>query len=104
VRRWAERAIAAHGVLPAGGADFFTALLAARGLTPTRPFLDALPPGRTLFVCGSSPAFSGGVLARAQAEQIPLCPMPDHSVGATAGLESWQTAASRRSTRPAAPW
>jgi uncharacterized protein YgbK (DUF1537 family) len=92
VRRWAARAAAAD-VLPAGGADFFTALLAARGLQPTRSFLTALPPGRTLFVCGTSPAFSGTVLARAQAERITLCPMPDHSLGATASLESWHAAA-----------
>ena len=94
VRRWAERAAAAAPhVLPAGGADFFAAVLAARGLKPTKSYLTALPPGRTLFVCGTSPAFSGSVLERAAAEEVPVCPMPDHSHGATASLEAWQAAA-----------
>jgi uncharacterized protein YgbK (DUF1537 family) len=80
VRRWAESAANAS-ILPAGGADFFAALLQVRGLSPTRPYLDALPPGRTLVVCGTSPAFSGDVIARAQAERVAVCPMPDHSHG-----------------------
>jgi uncharacterized protein YgbK (DUF1537 family) len=93
VRRWAESAATAAAVLPAGGADFFAALLQARGLSPTRPYLDALPPGRTLVVCGTSPAFSGDVIARAQAERVPVCPMPDHSHGSVASLEAWTAAA-----------
>jgi uncharacterized protein YgbK (DUF1537 family) len=92
VRRWAE-GLKADPALPAGGADFFNAILEARGLPSSRPYLDALPPGRTLFVCGTSPAFSGHVVSRAQAERITVCPMPDHSVGAVAALEAWHSAA-----------
>jgi uncharacterized protein YgbK (DUF1537 family) len=92
VRRWAE-GLKADPALPAGGADFFNAILEARGLPSSRPYLDALPPGRTLFVCGTSPAFSGHVVSRAQAERITVCPMPDHSVGAVAALEAWHAAA-----------
>lgn len=93
VGRWAELAAAAtSAVLPAGGADFFQALLAARGLGASRPFLTALPPGRTLFVCGTSPAFSGNVVARAKDANLPVCPMPDHSHGAVASLEAWHAA------------
>ena len=93
VRRWADVAAATGTLLPAGGADFFTAILGTRGLSSSRPFLTALPPGRTLMVCGTSPAFSGSVVARAQGERVPVCPMPDHSLGSVAALESWHAAA-----------
>ena len=91
VRRWAR--LATDAVLPAGGADFFGAILEQRGLSSSRPYLTALPTGRTLLVCGTSPAFSGSVVARAQAERMPVCPMPDHSLGTVASLEAWHTAA-----------
>jgi D-threonate/D-erythronate kinase len=39
--------------LPAGGADFFTALLKAGGLSAIRDPLSSLPPGPRLYVCGS---------------------------------------------------
>jgi uncharacterized protein YgbK (DUF1537 family) len=93
VARWAAEATEAAHVLPAGGADFFAALLAARGFSPARDFLTSLPRGRTLFVCGTSPAFSGPVCARAAAEKIDLCPMPEHTRGAADSLESWALAA-----------
>ena len=98
VRRWADRISAAESTtyLPAGGADFFDALLAARGLGSSRPYLDALPPGRTLLVCGTAPAFSAEVVARAAKEDIAVCPMPEHAhVGAVAGLEAWHGAVRR---------
>jgi uncharacterized protein YgbK (DUF1537 family) len=91
VRRWA--AAVNDATLPAGGADFFAAILEQRGLTSSRPYLTALPPGRTLMVCGTSPAFSGDVVARAQRERVPVCPMPDHSQGSVASLEGWHAAA-----------
>jgi D-threonate/D-erythronate kinase len=91
VRRWA--ASVAADTLPAGGADFFQAILEARGLSATHPQLAALPPGRTLIVCGTSPAFSAGPVGRAQAEGVAVCPMPDHSLGAVASLDAWQAAA-----------
>ena len=92
VRRWAD-ATNNPNILPAGGADFFQAILESRGLVAHQPYLTSLPPGRTLIVCGTSPAFSGNVVARAQSERITICPMPDHSHGAVAALEAWQTAA-----------
>ena len=91
IRRWAESVAA--DVLPAGGADFFDAILESRGLASRQPYLTALPPGRTLVVCGTSPAFSGTSVARAQAEGVPVCPMPDHSHGSVASLEAWHVAA-----------
>ena len=39
--------------LPAGGADFFTAVLEVRGLSASRSALTTLPPGPRLYVCGS---------------------------------------------------
>ena len=92
VRQWAA-AVRDGATLPAGGADFFDAILEHRGLSSSRPYLTALPPGRTLMVCGTSPAFSGHVVARAQAERVPVCPMPDHSQGSVASLEAWHAAA-----------
>ena len=95
VGRWAAAAAASGDAnLPAGGADFFEAILQHRGLRGDRPYLTALPPGRTLMVCGTSPAFSGSVVGRAEAERVPVCPMPDHSHGgAAASLEAWHAAA-----------
>jgi uncharacterized protein YgbK (DUF1537 family) len=93
VRRWADAIGAAGDVLPAGGADFFQAILESRGLPSSRTYLTALPPGRTLLVCGTSPAFSGNVVARAEAEGIAICAMPDHSQGSVASLEGWHAAA-----------
>jgi uncharacterized protein YgbK (DUF1537 family) len=92
VRGWAA-AVSDRAMLPAGGADFFEAILEHRGLTSSRPYLAALPPGRTLIVCGTSPAFSGNVVARAQSEGVVICPMPDHSHGSVASLEAWHAAA-----------
>jgi uncharacterized protein YgbK (DUF1537 family) len=94
VRKWAAAtALNDAATLPAGGADFFAAILEHRGLAATRPYLAALPPGRTLMVCGTSPAFSGDVVARAQRERVAVCPMPDHSHGSVASLEAWHAAA-----------
>jgi uncharacterized protein YgbK (DUF1537 family) len=90
---WAQRASAGTQVLSAGGADFFAALLKARGLADSRQFLTALPPGRALFVCGTAPAFSESVVAKAQSLGIAVCPMPEHSRGAAVAIEEWQTAA-----------
>ena len=93
VRAWADR-VAKSGrvVLPAGGADFFAALLESHGQRDRGEYLTALPPGRTLFVCGTAPVFSGKVIARAKGNGIPVCPMPEHSGGAAAELEAWRVA------------
>ena len=91
IRRWADRAMSDPGrdVLTAGGADFFAALLQARGLCDSGSLLTALLPGRTLFVCGTAPAFNAALVERAKAERIVICSMPDDSRGAAAALDTW---------------
>jgi len=63
LRHWAAQI--EPKTLPAGGADFFQAILEARGLRATRPFLTTLPPGPTLFVCGSTADASAKLLSEA---------------------------------------
>jgi len=73
---WAAQAVL-PAVLPAGGADFFEAILRQFGLAARREFPLTLAGGRRLFVCGSASAYSATLAARARDEGIPLCPMPD---------------------------
>jgi uncharacterized protein YgbK (DUF1537 family) len=80
VRQWASTLTAQ--VLPAGGADFFQMLLETHGHVATPPRVSTFPAGITLFVCGSASAASDELIARAQREQLPVCPMPDLPAGA----------------------
>jgi uncharacterized protein YgbK (DUF1537 family) len=52
LRAWAARLD--RSTLPAGGADFFTAILEQAGLTATRGPLERRSPGTTLYVSGSA--------------------------------------------------
>jgi len=82
VSQWAART--RRDVLPAGGADFFEAILRDRGLTPTRAFEQQLPPGPTLFVCGSASAYSRELIALARSQGVLINP------------ENWKPAQSPR--------
>lgn len=86
VRNWADRVM--REILPAGGADFLTALLESRGLKPTRPFVSALSGGRRLFVSGSASAYSRELVQIAKNRAIPVVPMPD-DVFAGSDPASW---------------
>jgi uncharacterized protein YgbK (DUF1537 family) len=70
VARWAGQT--RGDVLPAGGADFFEAILRDRGLAATRTFEQALPPGPRLFVCGSASANSRELIALARTRAVPI--------------------------------
>jgi uncharacterized protein YgbK (DUF1537 family) len=80
VRHWAEivsHAASLDDAFPAGGADFFRAILHARGLSeqPPRP----LPgqPEQTLLLCGSASDYSRGLVAQWHAQGLPVCAMPE---------------------------
>jgi uncharacterized protein YgbK (DUF1537 family) len=76
VRGWADRVT--REILPAGGADFFTALLESHGLKPARPFVSALAGQRRVFVSGSASAYSRDFMRIAKNRAIPVVPMPDN--------------------------
>jgi uncharacterized protein YgbK (DUF1537 family) len=75
IRHWARQIRA--GILPAGGADFFRALLEHRGLTATQPLMAELPAGPALWICGSTSASARKLAARANGKGIAVCPMSD---------------------------
>jgi uncharacterized protein YgbK (DUF1537 family) len=62
--------------LPAGGADFFRALLERDGLSATRKFETTLPGHGALFVNGSASAHAKELMRRAGSAGITVCPMP----------------------------
>ncbi|MCD6049275.1 MAG: hypothetical protein K0Q55_678 [Verrucomicrobia bacterium] len=68
------------GVLPAGGVEFFQALLESdwRGaVKPMRTVKSPASGGRTLFVCGSAAAWSSGRGAQGVERGVPIVSMPD---------------------------
>ena len=89
VDRWASRIDRAND-LPAGSGDFFTALLAARGLRPDRP--PAAPdPGRRLFLCGSASDAARALPGLAASHGVALCPMPDDLFAGSTPIDGWAT-------------
>jgi uncharacterized protein YgbK (DUF1537 family) len=84
VKRWAERADAAS--LPAGGGEFFAALLAVRhGAPASRPAKTARRnsleemralPNRELFVCGSTSESSKAFISAARRNGTPIFSLP----------------------------
>jgi uncharacterized protein YgbK (DUF1537 family) len=64
------------GILPAGGADFFTAHLIARGLKPGNKRVKIDTGDEELFVCGSASAPSRRAIRKAQGRGIIVSPMP----------------------------
>ena len=81
VRHWAARVT--DETLPAGGADFFKAVMERRGAAAStaRPFVSALPAGNTLFVCGTASSQREALIRRAKREGVALRPMPDEVFG-----------------------
>jgi uncharacterized protein YgbK (DUF1537 family) len=78
VRRWAclfaDVAERGHqALLPVGGADFFQAILEARGGRATRPILTKISGNPRLLVCGSTS--HAELVARATAERAAVCPI-----------------------------
>jgi uncharacterized protein YgbK (DUF1537 family) len=74
LRAWAEQLDPSH--LPAGGSEFFAALLQARGFFPVRKRDPEPLPQNGLFVCGSSSEYSLQRLTRASKEGLPVSRMP----------------------------
>jgi uncharacterized protein YgbK (DUF1537 family) len=89
VRHWA--AGVHKQLVPAGGADFFQAILEQLHLGATRSFMRELPAGNTLFVCGSVSAYRRDLSHRAAKEGIEICPMPDRLFrgSSTAEMNTW---------------
>jgi uncharacterized protein YgbK (DUF1537 family) len=88
VAHWAARVDPATD-LPAGSGDFFTALLAARGLRPDRPAATLDPGGRRLFLCGSASEPARALPKLAAAHGVAWCPMPDGVFAGAAPLDAW---------------
>jgi uncharacterized protein YgbK (DUF1537 family) len=63
-------------VLPAGGGDFFEALLQHQGLRQQRSADWDLPPGPCLLVCGSTAPASRAAVDRLAQAGRPICDMP----------------------------
>jgi uncharacterized protein YgbK (DUF1537 family) len=74
IASWATKAD--EKILPAGGADFFKALLERHGLTASRKFETNLPGHGALFVNGSASAHARELMRRAESAGIAVCPMP----------------------------
>lgn len=64
VNYWAS--VISNQILPAGGADFFQAILTHRALKPAQTFLNRLPQGITLLVSGSASACSRQFLTQVE--------------------------------------
>lgn len=63
--------------LPAGGADFFQAVLEDRGLKVAPPLAITGSEGKALIVCGSASSPSRQAVERAEQEGLCICAMPD---------------------------
>ncbi|HEX3356849.1 MAG TPA: four-carbon acid sugar kinase family protein [Tepidisphaeraceae bacterium] len=74
VWRWAKQIT--QDLLPAGSADFFTALLESRGHTSAKPFTTKLPGPTRLFICGSASAYSRELISIAPRHDCAVCLMP----------------------------
>ncbi len=75
LQHWAAKA--GGDLLPAGGGDFFEAMLQRRGFEAIGLMSPALPRGSVLLVCGSTSAYGRDVMARAEHSNMPICEMPD---------------------------
>jgi uncharacterized protein YgbK (DUF1537 family) len=94
VRAWANvLELLDDGTLPAGGSEFFEAILEARGLEAVaRPIPSSRPP-RVLVVCGSTSRSSREALLRASHQGLEIQSIPDplfNSPGVSWGaIEAW---------------
>ena len=79
MRQWAKQVH--RGMLAAGGADFFEAILEQLGLACRAQGMvqerHSVAGGR-LIVCGSTSASSRALVERARVASVPVCPMPDN--------------------------
>lgn len=79
--------------LPAGGADFFQAVLEQAGRRPVRPPCDKPCCTCVLTVCGSASAQSRQAVAQAERDGLRVCAMPDALFAAphaeSSALSSW---------------
>jgi D-threonate/D-erythronate kinase len=95
VQQWAARLDSA--TVPAGGADFFQAILESAGHRILTLPACVRERGKTLVVCGSASAYSRAKVATAAQRGIPVCAMPDRVALATEnsrdGLTEWRDAA-----------
>jgi uncharacterized protein YgbK (DUF1537 family) len=74
--------------LPAGGADFFAAILQQRGLRAARAPIAHLSGPVRLFVCGSASAQSQQLIERFRHAGLPVRAMPDDVFGG-APVDAW---------------
>jgi len=106
--KWAQNIDAR--TLPAGGADFFEAILShllPATASPTRAQPRPAPPGKSLFVCGSASGSTRSFAQAAQQRRIPLLSMPTELArpGATASehIDHWSEMTCRAlTTQPTA--
>jgi uncharacterized protein YgbK (DUF1537 family) len=82
IQRWAARVD--ERVLPAGGADFFTAILAARGFATAAGADAQLPIGDYLMLCGSASESSRCFVDSTSI----VCAMPDALFNPATGVET----------------
>jgi uncharacterized protein YgbK (DUF1537 family) len=78
LRHWTKQVD--RGMLAAGGADFFEAILEHHGLSGrTQQIIPNIDAGRRnrLIVCGSTSISSRVLIERARVASVPICPMPD---------------------------
>lgn len=96
LRAWAVQ-VKSH-VLPAGGAEFFQAMLERIGVGSVRQPIERLREGTTLFADGSASAYSAALLDRARKEGMPVTPMPNDvftaANAASGALDEWLTVVS----------
>jgi uncharacterized protein YgbK (DUF1537 family) len=64
-------------VLPAGGADFFAALLGSLGLQRTAAPIARIHGTRRLFICGTASASRHRIAAQARENALAVLPLPD---------------------------
>lgn len=85
--------------LPAGGADFFSALLDRRGLKPTADRATFAPAAPTLIVSGTTSS-TGALRAHAGRDGVAIAPMPaeiaDPAIDATTAVQVWIDAVASR--------
>ncbi|MCD6506234.1 four-carbon acid sugar kinase family protein [Candidatus Poribacteria bacterium] len=75
LQEWAKRLD--EDTLPAGGSDFFRAILELKGFRPSERRIGmSRRQGRSFFICGSSSDYSRKAIYRAERHGIPVCMMP----------------------------
>ncbi len=98
VHAWARQITAQD--LPAGGGEFFSALLGQRGLNPPAPSREFLPGSPTLIVSGTTSSAGSTLRASARRDGVTLLPLPgtiaSDRATAAADIEAWTKAVRAR--------